>query len=371
MKKIYLLSLLLLGMLTARAQEAGVSSDANNPGNTKFLLTGYAFTGMEFEGSEESTFGETSFNPIFLWKFSDKIFFESELEIEIEDEVEFGFEYANVNYILNKYMTFTAGKFLTPFGTFQERLHPAWINKVVEKPLGFGGGGMPGTEVGFELRGGLPMGSAKMNYALYVSNGPLLETEGITAGKLEYENFADNNKNKAFGGRIGILPIPNSSLEIGGSFQTANVGDQDSKYQDVNAKLFALDFSYVKSVPGLKGLIDLKGQWNNVAVDEISYELPDGNDYTFDNTHSAFYGQLAFRPQLVKNKFLKKLEFVGRYSEFKKPDESLWEENEKWVTLGLNYWTSWRTVIKLNYQIETPEDEDSINVFLIRIVTGF
>ena len=179
--------------------------------NSKFVITGYTTAGAKF-AKDDTKFNGFSLNPILLWKPSEKIFVEAELETELEgNETVINLEYANVSYFLNKYITFRAGKFLSPYGIFQDRLHPAWINKLPTAPPGYGHDGVgPSAELGFDVRGGIPLGSAKMNYSIYVSNGPVLNTgedEPDEGGMLSYENADDNNNNKTFGGRIGFLPF--------------------------------------------------------------------------------------------------------------------------------------------------------------------
>ena len=122
-------------------------------------------------------------------------------------------EYADVSYLLNDYITLGAGKFLSPFGIFRERLHPKWINKLPNQPLGYASGASrlaPSTQIGAQVRGGIPLiGDSKMGYTLYASNGPILQTAANNAGQISFKNTDDNSGNKAFGGRIGFLPILN------------------------------------------------------------------------------------------------------------------------------------------------------------------
>ncbi len=57
-------------------------------------------------------------------------------------------EYAQFDFFANRYVTVVAGRFLNPFGIFNERLHPTWIRKLQPEPLihdveaGSGNGGM-------------------------------------------------------------------------------------------------------------------------------------------------------------------------------------------------------------------------------------
>ena len=340
------------------------AQEASKPSKTQFMIRGYGSAGFistTDEGVTESTFNTGSFAPIFLFKFSDKLMVETELEFEFEDgELETALEYANIMYVMNDYMTVRAGKFLLPFGTFMDRLHPAWINKLSTTPLGFGHDGItPSSGVGVELRGAFAVGGSKFNYALYSTNGPKLnlgEVEPEEVGMLIFNNVDDNNNNKSFGGRIGYLPFTDSSTEIGFSWLNSKVGDRNSEYANVSAKLFAYDFSFVKKINPLGGVVDIKAQYNQSIVDDATYyELHDDEleEYTFENESDSFYAPLSYRPTSSSSDFIKNLEFVGRYSEITTPEGSEWESSIKQSTFGLNYWLSWRSVIKVNYQTNT------------------
>lgn len=332
------------------------------PSKTQFMIRGYGHTGlniMNTEGVKESSY-VVAYAPILLFKLSDRFMFESELEFVFEDnELEVGLEYANAMYVLNKNMIVRAGKFLIPFGTFMERLHPAWINRLPTRPLGFGHDGIaPSSGIGIELRGAFDLGGPKLNYSVYSTNGPRLKDgseEPEEAGMLLFENFVDNNNSKAFGGRLGILPFADSSTELGFSaYSTNGVGDADSIYEDVGAFLYAIDFSFVKQIPAIKGFIDIKGQYNNSNVDDATYieEHEDGDEeeYTFKNESNSFYTQLSYRPTMAESDFLKKLELVGRFSNLNTPEGAEWEEQSEQYAFGINYWLTWRSVIKIAYQ---------------------
>lgn len=335
---------------------------------TQFMIRGYGHTGFNSMNSgdeKESSYVGSAFAPIFLFKHSDRLMFEAELEFGLENnELEIGLEYADVMYVLNKYMTVRAGKFLLPFGTFMERLHPSWINRFSTRPLGFGHDGIaPASGIGVELRGAFDLGGPKLNYSVYSTNGPRLKDgsdEPEEAGMLLFQNFEDNNTSKAFGGRLGLLPFADSSMELGFSaYSTSGVGNQDSEYKNVGAFLYALDFSFVKQIAPLKGLIDIKAQYNNSNVDTATFiethEDGDVEEYSFDNKSNSFYTQLSYRPIMADSDFLKKLEFVGRYSNFNAPEGAEWEEQSTQLALGINYWMSWRSVIKMSYQTTEKE----------------
>jgi hypothetical protein len=381
MKKLTLLLVLVVLVFNTNAQ-----TNNYEPSKTQFMIRGYGHTGLNYESSEgenESSFVGSAFAPIFLFKHSDRLMFEAELEFILEgNDLEIGLEYADVMYVLNKNMTARAGKFLLPFGTFMERLHPSWINRFSTRPLGFGHGGItPASGIGVELRGAFDIGKSKLNYSVYGVNGPRLKDgtggEPEEAGMLQFQNFEDNNLSKAIGGRVGILPFANSSTELGFSaYSSGKLGEKDSEYEDVGAFLYAIDFSFVKQIPELSGFIDIKAQYNKSNVENAHYvEIHDedggegdggdegghrigegeGEEYTFDNQSDAFYAQLSYRPTMATNIFLKNLEFVGRYSNFNAPEGSLWEEKSTQYAFGINYWLSWRSVVKLSFQTTDTE----------------
>ncbi|WP_339652621.1 hypothetical protein [uncultured Maribacter sp.] len=366
-KLIYFLIVVVLGT-TAYAQ----TYNTFEPSKTQFMIRGYGHTGFEYmdSGDEtESTFLGAAFAPIFLYKHSDRLMFEAELEFVLEgNELETGLEYADVMYVLNRNMTVRAGKFLLPFGTFMERLHPAWINRLPTRPLGFGHDGIaPSSGIGVELRGAFNLGGPTLNYSVYTTNGPRLKDGSLEpeeAGMLQFQNYEDNNLAKAYGGRLGLLPFSDSSTEIGFSaYSTSGAGEEDSEYEDIGAFLYALDFSFVKQISEIGGVVDVKAQYNSSNVDTATYiELEDGiaEEYSFDNQSNSFYGQLSYRPTMASSDFVKKLEFVGRYSDFNAPEGAEWEEKSVQYAFGLNYWLSWRSVVKLSYQTtETEGGHDS------------
>ncbi len=397
--------LLSAGPLLAQTynEEAKEDLESLKPGTTNFLMRGYSHAGFEvIDGN--SSFVSGIFAPIFLWKQGDRLLFESEMEIEFEgDGVQFALEYANISYLLNDYLIVRFGNFLTPFGAFNDRLHPAWINKLPTAPLGMGHDPVgPTTEFGAELRGGAPIGDTKINYSLYVSNGPILEVHAedsleAPTTSMNGLNFDDNNDDKAIGGRIGFLPFDNSVVEVGVSGQyTTGIGDRNTEFENVAALSYAFDLSVVKnSISAIKGNIDLKAQWNQVDVDEFYIELPDGDEQAINQENSAYYVQLGYRPALSKNNFLNKLEFVGRYSgidltEAAEHDEeaqpklfstpsllaSIGEEEEvhnegdrtQWA-FGVNYWITWRSALKFSYQV--TDNEESVPGLFIHYALGF
>lgn len=120
---------------------------------------------------------------------------------KVEKEV----SYAQLDFIANPYLTVTVGRFLTPFGIYNERLYPIWVRNLQSEPLILPlGVGPSEASTGGMLRGGFRAHpQINFNYAVYFSTLS-------TAEFLDSARFA--------GGRAGIF-IPKARLEVGGSFQ--------------------------------------------------------------------------------------------------------------------------------------------------------
>lgn len=400
-KQVVLLALMGLSTLTFAQQDTTVQVNSTldmqmaqlplavvndwKPGKSRFLLRGYAHSGLEIT-DDEFTFVGGSFNPLLIFRQSDRLLFEGELEIELEDgETHIGLEYANMSYLLTDALTLRAGKFLLPFGTFVPNLHPAWINKFPSRPLGAGHDGiLPGADIGVELRGASYLGSVKTNYSIYAINGPQLNDGSVEAeegGVLHYDISPDNNKSKAVGGRIGFFPMSNSALEIGISGMYGKSGDKDTPHEDVAATLYAVDMSYVRNLSGISSVLDIKAQYTATNVEDAEYPEPDepGETHTFDNSSTTWFAQLSLRPAFVENSFFQNLEVAGRFSQIKTPEGAPWEVDQDQWEIGLNYWLDWRTLFKFSYRTISgkagghggEEEEGGGNTFFIHWAIGF
>jgi len=219
-----------------------------------------------------------------------------------------------------------------------------------------------------------------MNYAVFISNGPILDQ---SKGMIQYENLLDeNNNNKELGGRLGILPFANSSLELGFSYKHGIAGNEgDSLYKDVAASAFAFDWNYVSDISALKSTVTFRGQYNSLSVDKADYPLPTkavNDTYTFDNKQTLYFAQLSLRPSLVSSKFFKNLEILARINGLTDPKDAAWSAKDKdgnggTVTrtdLGLTYWFSWKTSLRLGYISTGMPDDTNSNEFLATFVYG-
>lgn len=194
--------------VAARTEEIAAKSEIKRAA----VVTGYTSFVTTYKPGDHLLM-VTAFNPILLVPLGRRWLIETEFELEgnFEREVDSGrwgrtldkgVEYAQLDYIASRHLTVVVGRFLSPFGIFNERLHPSWIKKLQATPLIFPIG--TGSSNGAMLRGGIRIGSGvKLNYATYFSGS-------TTVRSIEAK--------RAAGVRWGVV-FPNRRLEIGNSFQ--------------------------------------------------------------------------------------------------------------------------------------------------------
>src|SRR6266487_165479 len=322
------------------------------PGTTKFLLAGYGTAGFTARSGEDPFF-DAAFNALFLWKLTDRLFFEGEMELEFEDEATtINLEVAQASYLLNDYMTIGVGRFLNPTNFFVERQHMNWVNKLPDKPLAVYDGLFPESELGGQLRGVIPIGPTKLEYAAFVANAPGLITapgDFSELGMLDFDNDANFGGHVAVGGRVGFIPIP--QLEIGYGIQRSKVGPRDHAVENI---LQSVDFNFVTDSAFLKGLINARAQWVWSHVGHFIYD-PNGEQgfgpFTFNNNRNGGYAQLSYRPTHIDNDYIKNFEGVFRYDRLNQLHTPVGFDEQRW-TLGLNYWVTPSAVLKLAYEFD-------------------
>jgi len=329
------------------------------PGLTSFLLTGYGFAGFTDSENSNSSFN-AGFNPIFLWRPLANLLFEAEVEFELEDtETEVGLEYAQMSYLLNDYVTIGAGKFLNPSNYFMERLHPLWINKLPDKPITMLGSTrlQANTQLGVQVRGGIPIGQTRGEYAFYASNGPTMRADGT----LNFKNFSDSNSNKAIGGRLGWLPFPN--FGIGYGFEVSAVDDLNGA--SLYSVTHAVDLNYQKTSKYIKGAIDIRAQYARRQVERSSSPM-----LAFNNLSSGGYAQIAYRPILSSLQLIRNLESVLRYDWIDLPSSIMFSDEQRWA-IGLNYYLTDRIMLKFAYRFDDKKRALDSDTLFFQAAIGF
>lgn len=368
--------------------EVAQASEWKNP-NTLIHMSGYADVGYANVDKGNGSFNIGTFAPIFHYQYRDLVMLESELEFEVADngDTEVGLEYLTIDLFLNDYMALVAGKFLSPIGQFRQNLHPAWINKIVSAPPGFGhDGAAPIADVGFQARGGFPVGNMFANYAAFIGNGPELKST-IEDGEFELEGIAaegfgtDADGNKVYGGRFGFLPIPGFEIGISAASGKASVtglelahgDDGEPEEEDGHEEeeeppfigdlgnepprdydVFGFDFAW-----GLSNF-RVRGEYIQTKVgadNEGATASPGGKWRTWYTQASYLFPGAKWEPVL-------------RYTDLTTPHASL--DQKQWA-VGLNYLLSSSVMGKFTYEFNDGEQGalSDINRWMIQLAYGF
>lgn len=348
---------------------AAVSEEAQAESNV--VVTGYADVLFQKKEGVDGTFMVGHYNPIFLYRFGDRLLAEAELEIEPrrspgeESELEFALEYLTIDYTLCDYMTLIAGKFLLPVGVFNEKIHPAWINKLPSKPLPYAKHMLPDTQIGIQGRGAIHAGDAVISYTLLGSNGPtsVIEEEVETVGgvevtteeeslELEDGNFQDNNGNKAVGGRGAIFyPFDRFSAEVGlsgliGNYD--NAGDLAYSAIVIDGELHALE-----------NLLEIRSEGLFTKEETLTGEI--------DRT--GFYVQAAYKLAAIDAPIISSTELVFRYSLIRS-DAANADQDQ--FSIGGNYYFTNTFIGKVAYDFNEGDTSSAdADMFNIQLAYGF
>ena len=209
--------------------------------NHNFQMLGDAEFQYANADKQYGSFLLADFAPIFLYRGGENILFEVGFDTTLQNNPQttggsggytttFNVSFAQLDYVLNDYMTLCVGDLLLPLGTYSER-GAGWLNKFPDNPLAVDAL-IPGSGVGAELRGALPLGdNGKLfNYAVYAVNGPSSIDGSGTAGNLDLGGnvgirsdgaSANLHGKPSAGGRLAVfLPFkPRYDLELGISGQ--------------------------------------------------------------------------------------------------------------------------------------------------------
>ncbi len=310
--------------------------------------------------------------PIILLQLNDHILLESELEFGAEGV---GVGYAQMDYIVNDWLTVVAGRYLGPVGFFNERLHPDWVNKMPDFPLMMRQVSLADFSLnGIQARGAAYLCSSpvKMEYSLYLANGLGIPGEGALTDLADLgvlrDTTTDTNDAMAFGGRVG-LGLPEQGLS-GGLSLFFNRPYAEDAGNDIN--LWDIDLNYHK------------GNWD--LRFEYAFMHQETTEFLGNNIQrKGRYAQVAYQPYDSNNHILRNLAWVFRYSQarfkgidptaldltaFETPVDAPVDRDQ--YTFGINYYFYPSLVVKFAYEINKEHGIDlHDNVFLTQMAWGF
>ncbi len=209
-------------------------------------------------GGTASNFDQQRFVPFIYADITEHVKMAAELEIEhgiretSDTELEFGLEFAHIDYLINEPFNLRAGILLLPIGKFN-LLHDSPLNDLTDRPLvaqliipttvSETGAGFYGTFY--------PGRTSKLDYELYITTGPCSYdpngtprvdeqdgTRGSRQRKCPSTDATDINNGKAVVGRLAYSPM--LGIEVAGSGYYGN-GAPNGNYNPLS--IFALDWT--------------------------------------------------------------------------------------------------------------------------------
>lgn len=391
-----LLSTTLLSLSTF-AQNDTVPEPANKPngGATKFLLAGKAGALWTANTPVNSTSAPNSFNPISLMlmplvKINDRLFLDAQIEVTANTGLGGGGTSLTLNelimyYRLCKYGSLFFGNFSPKYGLFMGVLDD-FTNRYGSMPIGMGHG--PQTQTGVGIQGGIQTGLSKINYQLYVANGPQLvnDSNGKNpgAGSLIYSNYTDNNKNKCIGGSLGWLPFSNSSLQLDLSAQyTPSTGDKVTAWENVNTFSWAASLNYYKVFNPI--MLRVMAEYNATQVSNYNYfydlhaQLPTATNLSYQNQWNGWYAGATVRASGSSSDLWRNLELGVRLSQFTAPLGAPWVgtasgqtlKQQNQTTVCLTYWFTWKHPLNVVWDQFSGGNVPLTNMYTVRSIFFF
>jgi hypothetical protein len=241
-------------------------------------------------------------------------------------------DYLQVDYIANPYLTITVGRYLTPFGVYNERLYPVWIRDLQSDPLILPiSTGPSGAGTGAMLRGGFKTTpKVEINYATYFST-------------LIKDTPFDSDRN--IGARAGIF-LPGPRLEVGGSFQHL--------LQDDHSNAFGFHFAW--QPPPLP--LDIRAE------------------YARSHNGSGYWIEAAYRLTQIPvwHDEMRRVQLVTRVQQFyvgKVLDDDLPTVNTNMFEFGLNYYFRDDFRFVTSYGRQFAPEGGNMNVWTLGVTYRF
>jgi len=345
--------------------------------NHNFMMLGDAEFQYVKAAGQHGGFVLADFAPIFLYRGGDNILFEAGFDTTLQNGLNsdgthdsgstssFDLSFAQLDYVMNECMTFSAGDLLLPLGTYSER-SAGWLNKFPDDPLAVSL--IPGGGIGVELQGGIPLGDAGalVNYQIYGVNGPSSsETNadptaldlGGNVGLKSDNTVANLHGSPVGGGRLGVFkPFkPHYDVELGVSGQSGEWDDSGTYLYTAgvfDAALhlgpnFQANGEYILTRYGSdQGFVNQQGWWV-----QAGYKLA-GLDLEFP---------------VINN-----VELVGRYDNLHNaPGSNGLGANTSRYTTGFIYYFTNTLLFEGDYEFVHSNDPSQVDQLILQLSYGF
>jgi len=337
--------------------------------NHNFSILGDAEVQYAKTSGQHGTFLFADFAPIFLYRGGERVLFEAGFDFGLQNNAPgssgatttINLSFAQLDYLMNDYVTLVAGDMVLPLGTYEERT-AGWLNKIPDDPLPRDL--LPGAGVGAQLRGAVPLGQTGklLNYSVWGVNGPSSADGTGNAESLDLggnvgsrsDNAVANLHGQPSGGaRVGwFMPFkPHYDLELGLSGQSGewdNAGRHlwSAVVADASLHLgssFEVKGEYIRSWYGSAdhGNVRPEGWWV-----QAGYKLAGLNlDWPYINN----------------------LELVNRYDSI---HDGLGTQTRRY-TLGFIYYLSNTLLFEGDYEFLHSNDPTQKNQLIFQLSYGF
>ena len=295
------------------------------------VITGAA--GFIYSNNAGQTALQPIINPILLFPIGNKFLIEADANLQgfvarpspgaaYEWQSFTSVEYLQLDYILNSHITIVAGRFLTPFNIYTERLGPIWIHNFQDDPLIF----PIGTRTTGSSDGGMVRG-----VAISRSDWLLNYTAFFSASS----NSSNFGAGRAFGTRVGLF-LPKVNLEVGTSYQRF--------LQDQHGNSFG---AYLCWKPAPR--VDVKGEYAH---------SPEGQGYWVEAAY-------RFSESGALGRELKNFQLAIRGQQFFRiapgVNDELPQANTQRVDFGLNYYLPHEIRLNASYGRQLSSTGNSNN----------
>lgn len=312
-----------------------------------FMIVGDAEVQWGKQQGQHSAFVLADFAPIFLFRATDKVLFESGFDVTLGNNIDANgrpnggsstsvdLSFAQLDYFLNDYVTLIGGDMLLPLGTYSERA-AGWLNKFPDDPLARDL--LPGSGVGVQLRGALPLGQSgqALTYSIYGVNGPSSIDSTGRAGSLDLGgnvgDLPNLHSDPSGGGRIGWFKSwkPHYDLELG-------ISGQSGTWDNTGRRLWSA--GVIDAALHLGPAIELKGEYIDTwaQTDDAGTLRPHGG-----------WVQAGYKLSDLKLEFpvINNVELVARYD---RSNDALGTKSER-GTFGFVYYFSNTLLFEGDYE---------------------
>jgi outer membrane murein-binding lipoprotein Lpp len=370
--------------------------------NHNFQILGDAEFQFAKASGQNAAFQLADFAPIFLYRGGDNILFEAGFDFVLQNNggtpgtlndstgapaqdlagnnipnangtgytTTINLSFAQLDYVMTDYTTLCVGDLVLPLGTYSER-SAGWLNKFPDNPLAVDAL-IPGTGVGAELRGAIPVGESGkfINYAVYGVNGPgsadgtgnaaQLDIAGGNVG-FDSNGSAHNLHGKPTGGgRLGLfIPLkPHCDLELG-------ISGQSGEWDNAGSHLWTA------------GVFDAAlhlGSSLEVKCEYIQSQF--GSDDLGGVRQQGWFVQAGYKLAGLNLELpvINNVELVGRYDSLQNAYDSgnnAFDFNVRRSSVGYIYYITSALLFEGDYEFLNSNDPSQVDQMILQLSYGF